>query len=95
MCKVVCKELQATLSLGIVQKNHREWRSLSVLAPKANGSTQFCIGFWKVNVISRFNAYTMPWMHELLERLGNAKCTSTLDLTKGDMQIPLTAKSQA
>ncbi len=41
-----------------------------------------------MNAVSKFDAYPMPRVDELLDRLGTARIYSTLDLTKGYWQIP-------
>ena len=51
---------------------------------------RFCNDFHKLNAILEFDAYPMPKIEELIERLGNARFISTLDLTKGYCQVPLT-----
>lgn len=76
-----------------MKEAHSEWRSLIVLLPKPDRSMSFCIEFQKVNVIFRFNAYSMPQIDELFEKLGNVEFISTLDLRKGYWQIPLTPAS--
>ncbi len=44
--------------------------------------------------MSKFDAYPMPRVDELLDRLGVARFYSTLDLTKGYWQIPLSPLSK-
>ncbi|XP_075775938.1 uncharacterized protein LOC142826874 [Pelodiscus sinensis] len=86
----VQKELQDMLRWGVVEKSRSEWRSPIVLVPKKDGAVRFCIDFRKLNAVSKFDAYPMPRVDELLERLGRAEYLSTIDLTKGYWQIPLT-----
>lgn len=50
--------------------------------------------FRLVNEIAKFDAYPMPRVDELLEKLGKAKFITRLDLTKGYWQVPLSAKSK-
>lgn len=50
--------------------------------------------FRKVNKVLQFDAYPMPWVQELLEKLGKAAYLSTLDMTKGYWQIPLERESK-
>ncbi|XP_065407431.1 uncharacterized protein LOC135972648 [Chrysemys picta bellii] len=95
MWDTVRREVETMLEMGVVEESTSEWRSPIVLVPKPDGATRFCIDFRKVNAISRFDAYPMPRVDELLERLGGAKYLSTLDLTKGYWQIPLTPNSRA
>ncbi|XP_075771602.1 uncharacterized protein LOC142823854 [Pelodiscus sinensis] len=90
----VRREIQLMRQWGVIEESVSEWRSPIVLVPKADGSTRFCIDFRKVNAISRFDAYPMPRVDELLERLGQAVYISTLDLSKGYWQIPLDPQAQ-
>ena len=82
------------LELGVIEPSRSEWCSPIVMVGKKDGSTRFCVDFRKVNAISKFNAYPMPRVDELLDRLGKAQLISTLDLTKGYWQIPLTQSSR-
>ncbi|CAM5106316.1 unnamed protein product [Natator depressus] len=89
MWEAVEEEVQAMLDLGVIEHSQSEWRSPVVLVPKPDGSRRFCIDFQRVNAISKFDAYPMPRVDELLDRLGEACYITTLDLTKGYWQIPL------
>lgn len=62
--------------------------------PKKDGSLRFCLDFRKVNSVSKFDSYRMPRVDDLVERLGQAKYISTLDLCKGYWQVLLTPESQ-
>ncbi len=77
------------LNLGVIEESHSDWASRIVLVPKTDGSVRFCVDYRKVNAVSKFDAYPMPRVDELLDRLGAAHIYSTLDLTKGYWQIPL------
>ncbi len=59
------------------------------MVPKPDGTLRFCNDFRRLNEISEFDGYPMPWVDELLDRLGRARYISTLDLTKGYWQVPL------
>ncbi len=92
--KVVQDELEAMLELGVIEESHSDWASPIVLVPKTDGSVRFCVDYRKVNAVSKFGAYPMPRVDELLDRLGSARFYSTLDLTKGYWQIPLSPLSK-
>ncbi|XP_075762946.1 uncharacterized protein LOC142819454 [Pelodiscus sinensis] len=94
MWEPVKEELQRMIQWGVVEESYSEWRSPIVLVPKPDGSMRFCIDFRKVNALSRFDAYPMPRVDELLDRLGGAQYLSTLDLTRGYWQIPLSPPSR-
>ncbi len=92
--KVVQTELEAMLEMGVIEESHSDWASPIVLVPKTDGSIRFCVDYRKVNAVSKFDAYPMPRVDELLDRLGTARFYSTLDLTKGYWQIPLSPLSK-
>ncbi len=77
--------------MGVIEESHSDWASPIVLVPKTDGSIRFCVDYRKVNAVSKFDAYPMPRVDELLDRLGTARFYSTLDLTKGYWQIPLSS----
>ncbi|CAM4640595.1 unnamed protein product [Lepidochelys kempii] len=89
MRQEVEEEVQAMLALGVIEPSQSEWRSPVVSVPKPDGTRRICIDFRQVNAISRFNAYPMPRVDELLGRLGEAQFITTLNLSKGYWQIPL------
>ncbi|MGL4504143.1 MAG: reverse transcriptase family protein, partial [Aeromonas sobria] len=92
--KVDWDEVEAMLELGVIEESHSDWASPIVLVPKTDGSVRFCVDYRKVNAVSKFDAYPMPRVDELLDRLGSARFYSTVDLTKGYWQIPLSPLSK-
>ncbi|XP_068121096.1 uncharacterized protein [Hyperolius riggenbachi] len=88
--QAVAGEIQRMLELGVIEPSHSEWSSPIVLVPKPDGSLRFCNDFRKLNEVSKFDTYPMPRVDELIERLGPARYITTLDLTRGYWQIPLT-----
>ncbi|XP_038133737.1 uncharacterized protein LOC119778540 [Cyprinodon tularosa] len=47
-----------------------------------------------LNSISKFDSYPMPRIDDLIEHLGAARYLTTIDLSKGYWQVPLTKQSQ-
>ncbi|KAG6933769.1 hypothetical protein G0U57_018464, partial [Chelydra serpentina] len=94
MRQIIEEEVQAMLDLGVIEPSQSEWRSPVVLVPKPDGTRRFCIDFRRVNAVSKFDAYPMPRVDELLGRLGEARFITTLDLSKGYWQIPLDPASR-
>ncbi|KAM8939633.1 isocitrate dehydrogenase [NAD] subunit beta, mitochondrial [Pelodytes ibericus] len=74
------------LELGVIEESHSQWSSPIVLVPKPDGSLRFCNDFRKLNEHSKFDAYPMPRVDELIEKLAQARFLSVLDLTKGYWQ---------
>ena len=50
--------------------------------------------FRRLTAVSEFDAYPMPRVEEVLDKLGSANFISTLDMTKGYWQIPLAEGSK-
>lgn len=44
--------------------------------------------------MSQFDSYPRPHVDELIDRLGKARFITTLDLTKGYWQVPLSPESK-
>lgn len=87
--EAVRQEVKTMLQNGIIEESHSEWSSPIVLVPKTDGTLRFCNDFRQLNLISKFDAYPMPRVDELIERLGTSRYITTLDLTKGYWQVPL------
>jgi len=88
------KEVDLMLSLGIIQPSKSEWCNPVVLVPKKDGTIRFCINFRYLNSVSKFDSYPTLRMDELTERLGKAKYLTTIDLSKGYWQVPLSERSR-
>ncbi len=83
------EEVQQMLKLGVIEPSRSPWSSPIVIVPKPDGTLRFCNDFRHLNEVSEFDGYPMPRVDELLDRLGRAQYISTLDLTKGYWQVPL------
>ena len=87
-------EVEEMLKLGVIEPSNSEWCSPLVIVFKKDGSLRICIDFRKLNTISEFDAYPMPRIENLLEKIGAAKCITTLDLCKGYWQVQLEESNQ-
>ncbi|KAI2646137.1 Retrovirus-related Pol polyprotein from transposon 17.6 [Labeo rohita] len=88
------EEIQQMLKLGGLEPSRSPWSSPIVMVPKPDGTLRFCNDFRRLNKVSEFDGYPMPRVDELLDRLGRARYISTLDLTKGYWQVPLTSSAK-
>ena len=78
------------LRLRVIEESRSACSSPVILVPKPDGTFRFCNDFRRLNEVSEFDAYPMPRVDEWIERLGPARYLTTLDLTKGYWQVPLT-----
>ena len=65
-----------------------------VLVRKKDGSIRMCVNYRRLNSLSREDAYPMPRIDDLIDRLGKAKFITTLDLTRGYWQMPVVKADQ-
>ena len=79
----VQREMTTMLEMGVLEESHSEWSSPIVLVPKPDRTVRFCNDFRGLNEVNKFDAFPMPWVGELIDRLRMARYISTLDLTKG------------
>ncbi|KAK3741497.1 hypothetical protein QZH41_002963, partial [Actinostola sp. cb2023] len=85
----VNKEIEKMLALGIIRPSTSPWASPVVIVPKPDGTIRFCVDYRKLNEVTKMDAYPIPSMERMIEKVATAKYISTLDLTKGYWQIPL------
>ena len=94
MVEPLNNEIQTMLDLGVIEPSNSEWCNPIVLVPKKDNTIRLCNDLRKVNAVSKFDAYPMPRIDELLEKLGKAVFITTLDLCKGYWQVPLEKESR-
>lgn len=87
-------EVDKMLEAGIIEPSFSEWSNPIVMVKKPNGKYRFCLDFRKVNSVSKRDAYPLPNMNGILDKLRSAKYISTLDLSQAYFQIPLAKESR-
>ena len=90
---MVMQEIKKMLNQGIIEPSVSEWALPIVPILKKDGSLRLCVDYRCLNAISETNAYLMPRIDDLLDRLGQAHFLSTLDLTQGYWQVPMAQTS--
>ena len=68
------------LKHGFIEESHSEWRAPIVLVKKKDGTLRLCVDYCQLNSISVMDAYPIPQIDELIDRLGQADLISTMDL---------------
>ena len=57
-----------------------------MLVQKKDGGVRLCVDYRKLNSVSTMDAYPMPRIDDMIDRVGQATFISTLDLTRGYWQ---------
>ena len=87
--EMVESELKEMLDSGIIEPSASQWSASMVLVKKKDRSLRICIDYRRLNSVSQVDAYPIPRVDELLDRLGKANFISTMDLTRGYWQVPV------
>ncbi len=90
----VRQELKSMEELGIIEVSKSAWSSPLVTVRKKDGGIRLCGDYRRLNAITDDDRYAMPRPEELLDRMGQAKFISTLDMIKGYYQVPMSMKDQ-
>jgi transposase InsO family protein len=91
---IIDEEVDKMLAEGVIEPSNSPWSSPIVLAKKKDGKHRFCIDFRKVNEVTRKDAYPLPFINVILDKLRRARYISTIDLKSGHWQVPLTPSSK-
>ncbi|KMQ83921.1 polyprotein [Lasius niger] len=92
--EAIYAEVDKMLEAGIIEPSKSEWSTPIVMIEKQNGSYRFCLDFRKLNAVSKKDAYPLPYMNAILDKLRSAQYISTIDLSQAYFQIPLEQNSR-
>jgi hypothetical protein len=79
--------IEEMLRLGVIEESRSEWCSSIVPVQKKDGTIRVAVDFRPLNEVCQKDAYPMPRIDEITEKLNKAKVFSKLDLVKGYYQV--------
>ena len=82
------EELGKFKERGWIRPSSSEWATVALVVPKKDGKMRVGIDYRDLNAISAKDAYPLPRIDELLNRLANARWFTKMDLQSGFHQIP-------
>ena len=60
-----------------------DWCAPIVPVKRKDGTLRLCVDYRRLNAVSESDAYPMPRVDDLIDRLGGAGYITTMDLTRG------------
>lgn len=92
--KIIDDHLDQMLKDGVVEPSKSPWSSPVCLVSKKDGSYRFCVDYRQLNAVTKKDAYPIPYISSILDRLRDAKYLSSLDIKSAFFQIPLSEDSK-
>ncbi len=87
---VVKTHINQLLDTSIIRESCSPYASPIVLAKKKDGTLRMCVDYRQLNTKTRKDAFPLPRIEETLDSLTGARWFSTMDLTSGYNQVPVT-----
>lgn len=87
--RILCEQLEEMLKLDVVEPCESAWSSPVLLVPKKDGQVRFCLDSRKLNSVTKKDAYSLPYISEILDNLKDAKYLTSIDLYKSFWQLPI------
>ena len=94
MQAIIDKELDKMLEEGVVRPSSSPWSSPVVITRRKDGKPRFCIDFWKLNSVTRRDAYPLPQVNATLDKLRGDRYLSTIYLKNGYWHVSLAEGSK-
>ena len=82
-------EITHLLSQGLITQSTSPWAAPIVVARRKNGQIRLAIDYRALNAQTFDQHHPIPRIDDLIDRLGEAKYFSSLDLKSGYYQMPL------
>lgn len=93
--RLLDEELNRMLKEGIVEPSKSPWSSPAILVPKDGGTKyRFCVDYRALNAVTRKDAYPLPYISSILDRLKGARFLSSLDIKSAYHQIAIKEDSK-
>lgn len=80
MQKIVNQELGEMLATEVVEPSASPWSSPIVMVRKNDGGWRFCWNYKRLNAVRIPDAYPLPFISSILDKLRDARYLTTLDL---------------
>ena len=83
------EQLTTMLERGIIEESSSIWMAPAVFVRKNTGKLRICVDYRELNKRTVTDAYPLPCLDEVPDRLSGSTVFSTLDLASGYWQLPV------
>ena len=87
--EIIKKELDNMIDLGVIEPSSSPWAAPVVVIPKPDKTFRFCVDYRRLNEVTVSDAFPMPRIDDLIDKVGKAKYLTKIDLSKGYWQVPM------
>jgi hypothetical protein len=84
---IIDEHLDLMVKRDVIRPSNSPWAAPILLADKKNGKIRFCVDFRRLNKQTRRDAYPLPNIQRILDKLGGKRYYSTIDLRDAFWQI--------
>lgn len=84
--RIISEQVDEMLALDVIEPCESPWSSPVLVVGKKDGNPRFCLDSRKLNSITKKDAYSLPYISEILDNLKDAKYLSSVDLSKAFWQ---------
>jgi len=92
--RAIAEILNSWRSAGIISDSTSPYASPVLLVDKGNGEKRLCVDYRRLNRQTQDQPYPMPDIDDHLSRLAEGRIFTTLDLSNGFLQIPLSEEAK-
>ena len=90
----VKKFLEEHLKKGFIKASSAPCSSPILLAKKLGGGIRFCVDYWKLNELTKKDAYPLPLIAETIARLKKAIVFTKIDIRQAFHMLRMTVESE-
>lgn len=91
--EIVREKVDDMLKNNIIQESTSDFASPIILVRKKNGDYRLCVDYRKLNSVTIKDKYPLPIIEDQVEKLAGKRFFSSLDLSQGFYQIPMSRES--
>lgn len=84
--QIISEQVDEMLNLDVIEPCESPWSSPVLVVGKKDGNPRFCLDSRKLNSVTKKDAYSLPYISEILDNLKDAKYLSSIDLSKAFWQ---------